>query len=980
MKRAISEGYDPEGRGTPQGYESDGDSSETLLLGGKQLDMALYRAWELAPTGPNVLRAKELGHKVMMRPRGMPRDAVEEIAKQSNRNNKGVQDTLPERVLAAPGMLANFRADLANRQIDPSTLPSKGEYTYHKLLAIFISERHEGAIFAGIDTYSEFQLFNNAKQIYTNLTKSKIPGAAPSASDPLEVNAFQVHKFASWVEENTDAEEIEKTMGRCLSSVAVWSKEMSNLLGYFASEDEGMVWEYSFYVGLEACLPVDDEAPLNQDCYFNGVPKFPLLFTSKMTVDTMEKMMGMLGAKVKGVAPSTDAKPSGNKGSENNTKKNKRDDGAAALTAFKEHAADAATIKSTIWVDTLKTAIVNPFACLQEIVNFVVNQSPQLFSAGYLAGVPGVPSSGGNDNDVAKFVEEFLRGDDATNITNGRSATAAASDLERGSEGTASAPVDATDAVHAQRRLQKFRMMYHDESLVLRLTSFAKQCNLTTDWGYEELMDRAIAVRDSGGVDSVFEVLFADAPAIVEPEWENFANLCIEFVYEAGVKMKEVIQDTIDAIFTNKDGAMRLTRMHYHIALLAVKRRMPETPFIMNKVIDDMTSEVTNSFVALLRRIRTADLYKKAWQAFMKYEAVNACKDCVSTISQELDSAATANIKKETAGTPSTTGVTTTPSVAAKRHMSDNCIVRILGTKGSPSQFRIVVPIMELALTRRCSVGTGPHSDSGYSKVYEKDGILCVDAPVPRGMLFNYFGSLSLVPSEGAIKIAEVFNASIYAACKDGTTSPWFLAAWGVKAHRSVKAAAKKASAKAIAADRAAGAAGALQSLSPVAGAVAVDIAPGGQLQPAAAGASAEQPKAQAPPAKKPRVSKPVGPTKAPADEPSMNVKVAKFDISLSDIKRSETALFFKVLPDPIPVEMPYLEAAAWTSNAVGTVQLTRGGVPGMLSKETCKDAQKSIDEKRAKETAANNKVASHAARGALTRTACPACPEHLKL
>eukprot|EP00959_Pyramimonas_sp_CCMP1952_P265370 5549047-Pyramimonas_sp.AAC.1 len=80
-------------------------------------------------------------------------------------------------------------------------------------------------------------------------------------------------------------------------------------------------------------------------------------------------------------------------------------------------------------------------------------------------------------------MEEFLKGDDATNITNSRSATA--DDSEKKSEGTASAPVDATDAVKAQRRLQKFRRMYHDESLVLRLTSFAKQCNLTTDWGYE---------------------------------------------------------------------------------------------------------------------------------------------------------------------------------------------------------------------------------------------------------------------------------------------------------------------------------------------------------------------------------------------------------------------------------------------------------------------------------------------------------------
>ena len=131
-KRILADGYDPEGRGTPQGTEGD-MTMQTDLLGGKQLALAFYMAHSKQPNNPNVQRALALGYQVCMRPKSMPRDVMEQIVKHSNLNNKGVKDTLPERVLLVPTVEAAFKDHLEEKHIDPKSLPTKGDYTYHKL-------------------------------------------------------------------------------------------------------------------------------------------------------------------------------------------------------------------------------------------------------------------------------------------------------------------------------------------------------------------------------------------------------------------------------------------------------------------------------------------------------------------------------------------------------------------------------------------------------------------------------------------------------------------------------------------------------------------------------------------------------------------------------------------------------------------------------------------------------------------------------
>ena len=141
MKRIMQDGYDPEGRGLPQGHEGD-TPSETLLLGGKQLAQAFYLAHKADPQNVNVVRALKCGYQVCIRPKNMPRDVMEEIVRHNNRNNKGVRDTLPQLLLAVPIVDANFLVDLDRKSIDPSQLPTKGMHTLHKLRANFIADKH----------------------------------------------------------------------------------------------------------------------------------------------------------------------------------------------------------------------------------------------------------------------------------------------------------------------------------------------------------------------------------------------------------------------------------------------------------------------------------------------------------------------------------------------------------------------------------------------------------------------------------------------------------------------------------------------------------------------------------------------------------------------------------------------------------------------------------------------------------------------
>ena len=118
--------------------------------------------------------------------------------------------------------------------------------------------------------YPDFNVYTNAAAIHRNLTSPKAPCSdahEDRLAPPDGVVRSQVEttaaldKWVAWVEEHADAENIEASMSRCLSNVASWTKEMAQYaVKHFTGEAELKVWEAIFYVGMEACLPLDSES------------------------------------------------------------------------------------------------------------------------------------------------------------------------------------------------------------------------------------------------------------------------------------------------------------------------------------------------------------------------------------------------------------------------------------------------------------------------------------------------------------------------------------------------------------------------------------------------------------------------------------------------------------------------------------------------------------------------------------------------
>ena len=263
----------------------------------------------------------------------------------------------------------------------------------------------------------------------------------------------QLAKLVEWVEENADAEEVEKGLGRCLAAASAWVKEMVIGLQHFDTAEEIAIWETVLYTGLEACIPIDGESELMKLQNYNDVPPVPLLFTSQMSVAAMEEQLALVNVEVEGVEPSS----TGQSKAATPKKANTYDPTTrtAALDAFKE-AATTESIKKTGWLDTYKTCVQNPFVLFRArrgvgacdprcvaitarmalhflwtekvpglegarwgkvrkgLVNLVIAQHPHLFSN---ASLQALPIANAIDFTLKNFVAEFSRWDAASQFS-----------------------------------------------------------------------------------------------------------------------------------------------------------------------------------------------------------------------------------------------------------------------------------------------------------------------------------------------------------------------------------------------------------------------------------------------------------------------------------------------------------------------------------------------------------------------------------
>ena len=130
---------------------------------------------------------------------------------------------MPARVKSIPLVDAGFDDDLDNQQVDKTALPTKGDYTLHKLKASFVKTHFE-------ELYPQFQCYKDSKVIYSFFVEAKCAEQPTSGDD-----APALTKFVNWVEENADVEAMEKCLGRCLGVIARWCQQMEMCKGMFTT-------------------------------------------------------------------------------------------------------------------------------------------------------------------------------------------------------------------------------------------------------------------------------------------------------------------------------------------------------------------------------------------------------------------------------------------------------------------------------------------------------------------------------------------------------------------------------------------------------------------------------------------------------------------------------------------------------------------------------------------------------------------------
>ena len=131
--------------------------------------------------------------------------------------------------------------------------------------------------------------------------------AAPPASEGGRDDHPLVIDFAEWVEEHVDAEEVERSLSRCLHCVSWWCKEMSISAVEFAAYAEMDVWRRIFLTGVQACVPLDEDSSLTYATQCCGVPPLPYICAAKATADAVDNMLAVVNLELGGSGQSARA-------------------------------------------------------------------------------------------------------------------------------------------------------------------------------------------------------------------------------------------------------------------------------------------------------------------------------------------------------------------------------------------------------------------------------------------------------------------------------------------------------------------------------------------------------------------------------------------------------------------------------------------------------------------------------------------------
>ena len=196
------------------------------------------------------------------------------------------------------------------------------------------------------------------------------------------------------------------------------------------------------------------------------------------------------------------------------------------------------------------------------------------------------------------------------------------------------------DAMHFELfgKAQRFKRLYFDETMMLKLNSFAREVSLQQDWSWEvtpfiwnlmtKLKTDLFAQNECGNEEARARVILSslhEEPSIfIDNDWFVFATLSHDLVYNIAADAKDTalkfeipsnVQETCDAIFSSKAGVDRLLSMRVKTTMHVLARLCAESEKNVSKKFGGLVSETFVDVEAFV--FEQKDLWITLWMERM---------------------------------------------------------------------------------------------------------------------------------------------------------------------------------------------------------------------------------------------------------------------------------------------------------------------------------------------------------------------------
>ena len=620
-------------------------------------------------------------------------------------------------------------------------------------------------------------------------------------------------------------------------------------------------------------------------------------------------------------------------------------------------------------------------------VDFVLAQHPGCFSDTAMSALNWC-SDAGTGPTGSLFMEAWNKVDWASTASTFETSEAAGVDASVADAGAENGPVNPT-----MQELCKLKRFFTDESAMLALGCVTRNLRINNDWGYQ--MSDAVKIMldssldhtsDSFSVSTATGLVWDVLDTVIGDDQLEFAALCLKVLYSGSPLASTLPTNVVETVGACIGGAAecgRFVKIPFLITAFVLQRILDAsltTDVIILKNIEHMIdSKQVSAISDEVNRVKVSrDQFLSLWQTLMRFtqqEEIDMFVEGLSASARTEAAAAASTMQKVKQEQSEAAAVGAEPSPqSSMRFIADVACATIPGTSGTPAQFRALTSYVEHSLTLLLSPGSDSMlAEYGWSQVYEDAGKLYA-SKIHRATRFNFYGAVSMLASEGSIKLGAVLGSPLYVNSKSLPGNPMFLPSWGVKVYRCSRKA--TAAAAEVAEQEAAmpmepenvqqtqkdpeekdpeekdppevpdqpegnqqqatsepsqsrdvttgqGKAKAKAKAKPKVKATAKTMAAKAKAKAGAAGAaSSKQTSAPADESQQKQKHKGI-------DGPSLEVRTSQISLSLKELKKTK---LLKTVPDSISIVVTYLTPAA---SVIGQedVLLQRPIVPGMISK-----------------------------------------------